>query len=399
MVFDLRIHGFANCVVASDLTDISHNLPTWNTIPRTTIKVSHGKTIEHFIAPLIDASGVSFLPSYEWQKKVDSGTYGEIYLANRKKYYRENTDISGVIQFRGSASDTGELIAIKKTPIVLSSEEEKMSFSVRQNIINEEILAHIYEAAVLTLAYSAVKAAGLEHAVPRVYEIFCHTETPCTKITDVKDVCISMEYILGDTLLRFMRENFKRTTDGTNDKIFLHFVSQIATILEILQSKLRMNHRDIKINNVLLRDKTSAMPLIVLIDYGFACIANGVQEPDAEMSKIEAGSYFGSRYACFKKGRDMCQFLYSLHCYFPFDEYLSPAVLALVKPWMLVNYKYGEANLLNGLRPNGHHSEERLRNLIFDEGIYILLRRPEVDPLQCAPENILKDINSFLKIV
>ena len=245
MVFDLRIHGFTNCVVASDLTDISQNLPTWNTIPRTTVKVANGKTIEHFLTPLADASGVLFLPSYEWQKKVDSGTYGEIYLANRRKYYRHFDDISGVIQFKAAATDTGELIAIKKTPIVLSTEEEKMSFPIRQNIIKEEILAHIYEAAVLTLAYRAVEAAGLEHAVPRVYEIFCHTETPCTRITDIKDVCISMEYILGDTLLRFMRENFKRTTDGTNDKIFLHFVSQIAKILEILQSKLRMNHRDI----------------------------------------------------------------------------------------------------------------------------------------------------------
>jgi len=399
MVFDLRLHGFANCVIAADLTDISNNLPSWSKIPLTTIKSSGNKQIEHFAKPLVDVSGAHFLPAYEWLNKVDSGTYGEIFLANRKIYYRDTVDISGIIQFKPLNRDVGEQIVIKKTPIILTSQEEKMTGQVKEDIINEEILAHIYEAAVLTLAYNAVAQAGLQHAVPRVYEIFCHSKSTAVgtpaKITDIQDICISMEYILGDTLLRYMCDKFKRNTVETNDKLFLHFLKQMADIIHILQTRLRMNHRDIKINNILLRDKNSALPLIVLIDYGFACIANGIQTPQAEMSNIEAGSYFGSRYACFKHGRDMVQFLYSLHCHFPLDEYLSPQLMSMVRPWMKVSYKYGTADLLNGLSVNGRHNDTRAENIIFDEGIYIFLRRPEVDPIHCAPQNILKDINTF----
>jgi hypothetical protein len=400
MVFDLRLHGFSNCVIAADLTDISNNLPSWDKIPLTTMKLTAGKQIEHFVKPLVDVSGQHFLPAYEWNKKVDSGTYGEIFLANRKVYHRDKVDASGIAQFKPLVGDLGEQIVIKKTPIVLTTQEEKMTGNVKEHIINEEILAHIYEAAVLTLAYNAVSQAGFEHAVPRVYEIFCHSKAGSVqsgKITDIQDICISMEYILGDTLLRYMRHTFKRNTVQTNDKLFLHFLKQMANIIHILQTRLRMNHRDIKINNILLRDKTTALPLIVLIDYGFACIANGIQTPQAEMSNIEAGSYFGSRYACFKHGRDMVQFLYSLHCHFPLDEYLSPLLMTIVRPWLKVTYKHGVADLLNGLSVHGRHNDTRAQNIVFDEGIYIFLRRPEVDPIHCGPQNILKDIEVFLQ--
>jgi serine/threonine protein kinase len=156
-----------------------------------------------------------------------------------------------------------------------------------------------------------------------------------------------------------------------------------------------MNHRDIKINNILLREHSTNNPVIVLIDYGFACIANGIQEPHEEMPKIEAGAFFGSRYACFKHGRDICQFIYSLHCHFPFEKYLSPSLLELIKPWMMVHYKYGVANLLNGVTSSGRAVEEKVEAPIFDEGIYYFLRRPEVDPLQCSPQRIMDDIAKY----
>jgi serine/threonine protein kinase len=178
-----------------------------------------------------------------------------------------------------------------------------------------------------------------------------------------------------------------------NDSIFLDFLKQMAKILSVLQTKLRMNHRDIKINNVLVRN-INGSPTLVLIDYGFACIANGKQEPDAEFSKIEAGSYFGSRYACFKHGRDLLQYLYSVHCYFPYKKYLSVDLVSMIEGLMTVKYKYGYANLLNGLSPQGHHNIAP-NKLVFDEGIYLFLRRPEVDPIHCSPQKILEDIVNF----
>jgi hypothetical protein len=62
---------------------------------------------------------------------------------------------------------------------------------------------------------------------------------------------------------------------------------------------------------------------------------------------------------------------------------------------MQIVYKYGVADLLNGVTNTGYHSDTKIPNLVYDEGIYLFLRRPEVDPLQCSPTNILKDIETF----
>lgn len=392
MVFDLRIHGFTNCIISDSLHDLNQNLPAWNSIPQTMVKTTNGKSIEHFIKPLTDISGNLFLPAYEWFKKIDEGTYGKIYQANRKIYTKLTNDSNEFQQFKYKSNST-EMIVIKESHIGLTPEEEKLPPNSRKKIVENEIDMLMHEAAVLTLAYQAVKKADMEFAVPKVYEIFLHTKTDESNVSQMSSLCISMEYIKGDTLLKFMSANFKKETKEMNSKYFLIFVKQIAKILAVLQKELRMNHRDIKINNILMRSNSTAeTPVLVLIDYGFACIANGSQEPHAEMSSIEAGAYFGSRYACFKHGRDMLQFIYSLHCHFPLDEYLTDELLTFIKPWFFVQYKYGLANLFNGLRPNGYHSDWRIRNLTFDEGIYLFLRRPEVDPVHCSPENILKQI-------
>jgi serine/threonine protein kinase len=377
------------------LCDLSQNLPSWNIIPQTTVKDTAGKTIEHFLKPLQDLSGALFLPTFEWGRKLDEGTYGKIYQASRK-IYSKMSDSSGVIHFK-CVPESKETIVIKESHITLTPAEEKQPYLVRKKIIENEIDTLMHEAAVLTLAYQAVKKAGIEYAVPKVYEIFLHTKKDAAKTVQMSSLCISMEYIKGDTLLKFIHNNFKRTQREKNSVFFLEFVKQLAIILEVLQREIRMNHRDIKINNVLLRSfNPNEKPVLVLIDYGFACIAHGVQEPEAEMTNIEAGTYFGSRYACFKKGRDMVQFLYSLHCHFPLDEFLTDDVLAFIKPWFLVQYKYGTANLFNGVTNGGRHSDTRITNLIYDEGIYLFLRRPEVDPVHCSPTEILKQIEAFV---
>jgi serine/threonine protein kinase len=236
----------------------------------------------------------------------------------------------------------------------------------------------------------------MEYAIPRVYEVFLHAKVPKPlTFLDVSSVCIAMEYIHGRTMSHFLEAHFKLSDVPYNDRLFLHFLKQIAALLQILQTRLRMNHRDIKINNILIRDPQNPLPKLVLIDYGFACIAKGIHAPDAEMSKIEAGSYFGSRYACFKRGRDLCQFIYCIHCYFSLEHYLSPDLLVVVRRWMMVTYSGGVANLLFGLNPQGVPASRRLAKIDFDEGIYLFLRRQEVDPLQCSPERILADIAEF----
>ena len=394
-MFDLREHGFTDCVVHDDMHDLSDNLPHWDKIPRINQKFIEGKLWEHLNHPLKDVSGTMFVPALHWEQKLDEGTYGKVYLAKRRIYSSLGMDENGMRHNFGSKTNTTTQVVIKESPLHLTPEELKLPFASRVKILEEEVRALIHEAAVMTLAHIAAKKVGLEHTVPRVYEIFCHTKPVTHTVSDIISICISMEYIHGNTLLRYMRAHFKPENRALNDEMFLNFVSQMAAILSVLQTSLRMNHRDIKINKILLRDSSTNNPVIVLIDYGFACIANGVQEPNEEMPKIEAGAFFGSRYACFKHGRDMCQFIYSLHCYFSFEKYLSTRLLEVIKPWMTVHYKYGVANLLDGVTSGGRGVGERLTPPVFDEGIYYFLRRPEVDPLQCSPQRILDDIAKY----
>lgn len=385
MDFDLRVHGFTDAVISENLLDLSDKLPHWSTIPFSIEKKSEPHLVEYLSKPITDISGKIFLPLYEWGKKIDEGTYGKIFLCKRKKYL----PIYNAGQRMSFSPDNtaGRDIVIKESDIHLSPAELKMSEEIRKNIIQEETDAHMHEAAVLTLAYRAVKDI-IPGSVPKVYEVFCKKNTDGS----LKSLCISMEYIKGETLLKTLRNNLSK--EANNDALFINIITQLAKIIDVLQTKLRMNHRDIKVNNVLLRNGTNQ---VVLIDYGFACIANGVQEPAAEFSKIQAGSYFGSRVACFKTGRDMCQFLYSLHCYFPFEKYISEKLIAVIKPWLTVKYKYGVANLLNGLYENGSPSIVKLDKIEYNEGIYIFLKKEEVDPIHCGPKAILADLEKYAK--
>jgi serine/threonine protein kinase len=385
MEFDLRVHGFTDAVISENLLDLSDKLPHWSNLPYLIVKHSESHLVEYLSKPIKDISGNIFLSLYEWGKKIDEGTYGKIYLCKRKKYVPIYN--AGKRMSFSADNSSGIDIVIKESDIHLSQAELKMSDSVRKNIIQEETDAHMHEAAVLTLAYQAIKDT-IPGSVPKVYEVFCKKASDGT----LKSLCISMEYIKGETLLKNLRNTLSK--DSNNDAIFINIITQLAKIIDVLQTKLRMNHRDIKVNNVLLRDKTNQ---VVLIDYGFACIANGVQEPAAELSKIQAGSYFGSRVACFKVGRDMSQFLYSLYCYFPFEKYISEKLLALIKPWMMIKYKYGVANLLNGLYENGSPSIVKLDKIEYNEGIYIFLKKEEVDPVHCSPKAILADLENYEK--
>lgn len=382
MGFDLRTHGFTDSIISENLQDLGDKLPKWEKIPYAVVKHNQTTLVEYLSSPLYDISGF-ILPVYEWGTKIEEGTYGKIYLCKRKKYTQVESD--NKLLYTGENSPLIDIV-IKESDIYLSPAELRMPEDIKKNIIQEETEAHIHEAAVLTLAYMAVKD-KFPGSVPKVYEIFCKKNPDNT----LKSLCIAMEYIKGDTLLRYLRKVLIK--DGNNDDIYIDIIKQIAKIINILQNVLRMNHRDIKVNNILLRQDSKQ---VVLIDYGFACIANGVQEPAAEFSKIQAGSFFGSRHACFKRGRDICQFLYSLHCYFPFEEYVSKPFYNLIQKWMLVPFKKGEANLLNGLLDNGEPTEVRIKNLEYDEGIYLFLRKAEVDPILCSPEAVLADLENFI---
>jgi serine/threonine protein kinase len=91
---------------------------------------------------------------------------------------------------------------------------------------------------------------------------------------------------------------------------------QLAVILEVFQKDSLIDHRDLKVNNILIVEEETKMPItwegkdttltfpfrIVILDFGFACINNSVDVKDG----------LPSLDVCPKEGRDMFQLLVSL---------------------------------------------------------------------------------------
>lgn len=396
MVFDLRPYGFKNTILSDDLTDITINLPHWSAIHRAYKKQMDPKLIiEYFSLPITDENGLDSYPIYVWGQKIDEGAYGKVYTCLRKVYH----DVSGgMIMFNKTDIQNFDSIVIKETALSLSEKEKQLPKEKQKEVLVEEFNAHLHEATVLTLAYMAAKNKNIEKSIPKIYEIFVHKKGFDSGIEDIKSLCIAMEYIHGETLQRFLHRKLDKTNIVENDRIFVDLLKQTAIILEVLQDSLRMNHRDIKINNILIRDSYSNKPILVLIDYGFACIANGPQDPMAEMSQIQAGSFFGSRFSCFKHGRDIFQYIYSIHCYYPLHEYLSSKLFSIVTKLMTLEYEGKTVNLLNGVSTNGAPLDVLPPIVVYNEGIYNFLKKPNIDPLNCSPKNVISEIEKYLNM-
>jgi serine/threonine protein kinase len=144
---------------------------------------------------------------------------------------------------------------------------------------------------------------GLCFSIPKVHKIFTYKPT--------MDVWFSMNIYEPTLLSSWCIRNFKR--DG---KAFALLILQIALVLEVIEDILKIDHRDLKVNNILVVDepkeihitwdgmkKTINFPFyIVFIDFGFACFSN-VLDVKREGRPIDF---------CPKEGRDLFQILVSI---------------------------------------------------------------------------------------
>jgi len=171
------------------------------------------------------------------------------------------------------------------------------------------------EAVMQTLAYDALKIHGLTWAIPELEKIFIHPEHGCGFImSHPEDADIFANYLQKSF-------NWSRACEE-NDKILVEIIAQIAIFLCILEDNLQMNHRDLKITNVVLIKK-EAQPFtlgyyrkgkkivlhtslkVMLVDFGFACINTGD-------TIIAAGDYLPTFDGCPKEGRDFFLLLANL---------------------------------------------------------------------------------------
>jgi len=150
--------------------------------------------------------------------------------------------------------------------------------------------------------HNDLKPYGLSFCIPKVNKIFTYKPTG--------DVWFSMTQFEPNLLSSWCIRNLRK--DG---KTFASLVLQIAMVLEIIEDVLKIDHRDLKVNNMLVIDEPVDIPIItdgvkkkmtftfriVFIDFGFACLAKDVDVKNERPIEF-----------CPKEGRDMFQILVSI---------------------------------------------------------------------------------------
>jgi len=379
-------HGFLDIDLDKNLTNICEVLPKAREIARLGPEQTINKEAWRFLDRSLKHDGRYV--GWHVGDLYREGTYGKIYKASRMVVKRRVDTLFDVVEppndviIKRTCPPTGATIL----PI-------------------EDITAHTSEALLHVLAWRTMQETAAPWAIPQPFEVFGDYGP-----NGWKSMSLCMSYVNGRTLYSFMQKVWSKDTKAENSRTFLSIILQVAFILYHLQCKLRLNHRDVKVNNIMIRRRTEPVTLglegvsmssdfeLTLIDFGFACV--GCPPPLDPITAFQAGSWFPMGELCCKEGRDLAQLIYCIHCYFPVDEFLTPVIAAAVRGWMQIPWANGIADGLYGFTKEGRPRRSGARgNPEYNTGIYEFLRRPDVDPTTCAPLTIFKaccDLNTAL---
>lgn len=143
---------------------------------------------------------------------------------------------------------------------------------------------------------------GLGFSIPQVYSIM--------KFKQSGDIWFSMKSYKAALLSTWCLQNIKK--DG---KLFKLLLLQISLVLEVMENILEVDHRDLKVNNIMVVDEKCEIDVgkakklvfpfhIVFIDFGYACAGKIIDMKTSDgIPPIDM---------CPKEGRDMFQILVSL---------------------------------------------------------------------------------------
>lgn len=420
---DLSEIGFDDCELVCNNCKLSGILPSYKDLRYLT------KMDEHYI--LSKELKDKTLPAYLFLKEINGGKYGRIYHALRTFYNKKPLEYMNVI--------------IKEISINVCNKNEIL-FGKETATLNA-IQSNLYEAIIHALVKKMFQTIGLGSIIPSLYEISSriYESSSIVKIpSDIKSINMVMEYINGYTLYDYCKVHMTKIHNAAfhnhmpnpilnarirNEKIFIDILVQLCCYLDVLQTNLRFNHRDLNINNILVRKNNKSRIFstirniihpallttyeckndIVIIDFGFSCLAC----EKSNKSCIEAGFYFNHNDDCLKKGRDICLFLYSFNAIFPFIHYFSSKFCKFLQSLLIaIDNKENKYHLLNGFltKKDDRHSRDNIiihtkseiskledekilkesDKLSFNENIYIYLKREDIEVPFCEPTKVLE---------
>ena len=405
-MFDLCHFGWDGCTIPTNLQGVCSKLPTWKNLKTLRPPQKYKDNILYFPWKYIqDSSGILFLPCYEKGILDNDGGYAQIYRGRRAVFRPTGDRTVGKVQMRKTEHFTE--VCIKEVRLNITPEEDSSSPISRGKTYEDEVNAILYEAFLHALLQKALEREGYVSAVPNLYEVIAQTKHG--KIprdpTHIQSIWIIMEYIHGTTLEKYLYIEFASHKQYENTLLLVDIMIQLAFLLNMLQTAVGFNHRDLKINNLFVRYHTpeenwsrviklssgksyTCLIDIVLIDFGFSCIAcgNGCINPRATL--VGAGSWFKAEHDCLKYGRDISQFLYSVHCNFPLHDYMTPAMYDILFDAMQTVKNSISINLLDGVDIDGIPlgPTEPKQAIKFNDGIYIFLRDTDIDVPGCKPD-------------
>lgn len=243
-----------------------------------------------------------------------------------------------------------------------SSEESKQTVLCKSPKISNDLL--LSEALVQFAVSEIFTQCGFGTHIPRVIDIF-RTNS---------EVHFTMEHKDGEPLVSWL---LKRPTIDMDFGICL---AQISILLEILHTRCGIDHRDMKLDNLLVVEQSYSVRIglksfcfpftIVLLDFGFSCVG------ELDVSK----GAFPAFDPCPKEGRDMFHLLASAWSLAPLRERLRTTWEA----WIM-------SHLVSGTGKKYGEFAERVKN---NEWIYLLSGTEKFRAPMCTPQQILHDLHA-----
>jgi serine/threonine protein kinase len=192
----------------------------------------------------------------------------------------------------------GHITKIERTPLVGTELCVKSPHNSAFSLTPEAILQWH--------ASQTLRSAGIMGAIPHVYDIFQF----------VGETRFTMDYIRGKSAVEAVG------TAENPDAMWLQILAQVSLILGYLEEHIRLDHRDLKADNLWIRPipidysitvgakkwRLRAPFQVVVLDFGFACLGNEegnaiVSLSDGIVPKIDP---------CPKEGRDLFQLIASM---------------------------------------------------------------------------------------
>jgi len=376
MPFRLTSYGFLDIDLADDVSNICDILPHAQEIARIGNTVDCEGQPWRFLTRSLNISDPHLFVGYNLGPLFREGSYGKIHKAAR-------------MTIRHCAGGAYEPVE-QPHEVIIKRTVPPGGLTV---LPAEDISAHISEALLHVLAWHTMQSTAAPWSIPRPYEVFGDHSASAP---GWRSMSLCMDFVQGKTMQSWLQSTWKSHSLQHNAVLLLESLAQISYILWHLQRHLRLNHRDMKINNVLVRRASEPIKMclggeiintkyeITLIDFGFACVS--CPPPRQPMTILQAGSWFQQSELCCKLGRDIAQLIFCIHCYYPLEDWLPTETAAQIRSWCTVGYGSGQLNILDGFTNEGRPRRGgSLGHPEFNTGIYEFLRRSDVDPAGCAP--------------